>query len=331
VPPAWPVGIGIFTRTVYLATVVIFSWNALHWLFNVYLSQGPSFKGKLASEKSMQQEESLLNGLQHGSKPLTQLLAFEELRIIAAHEKDRRVTIFETGSPDATLWLGIVNACLVVLGEATDSVAAASGATQNSLPQQVASPAPKARVIGTPPPVQVHQANIFLSGHKNASIVDKLKSQTQPVAAAVKNPERAGNQIGTSVITTFKQHAISFTQPMWEPVSELAAVRFFMRLVKPGEEAMPRHEFALLAIESLRDMLLASLDDDTFGRAHKDVPRVLTSLEKLLSAIANLKQFRQSKRGKDEQEPLVSDEVSTVEALASDARKVLLEAFQTYL
>ncbi|ORY79038.1 nucleoporin protein Ndc1-Nup [Protomyces lactucae-debilis] len=332
VPPEWPVGFGMCIRTTFIATLIIFAWNVLHWLFNVYLSQGPTYKGKLISEKSMLQDETLLKGLQHTSKPLTQLIAFEELRLIAAHGKDRRIAIFETGAPDATMWLAIVNACLVVLGEVIDSVSAASGSTQGNQPAHpTVQSAPKARVIGTPPPVQVHQANIFLSGHKNASIVDKLKSQTQPAAAAIKAPEQIG-QMGQSVMTTIKSHALEFTKPMWQPVTELTAIRLLAKVLRAGEEAMPRHEFAILAIESLRDMLLASLEDDTFGRAHKDVSRVLTSLEKLQSVIARLRQYRKAKQqDQDEQQPLVSDDINTVDILAGDARKQLLEAFQAYL
>lgn len=276
--PGWPVNFSLSLSTLLISVIVTLLWTTLHTLFNIYLSQGPVHKGRLLSEKSMQADETLLSGLKNENKQLTQILAFEELKIIATEGdfKNRRTRIFEAGSPEAITWKAIVDASLKPLTDATLGLKTALhiGAPQQAAPSSTST----TRVL--PPgtsPVQVYQANIFKTGVQKKSPLDNLKSQASSINENQKQiAEVAKVTINAENVILSKAQA--FLAPYWKyiPNDEPNAT------CRSARKQFSNNKLVILSIESLTNLLMNSMDEDTYGRVHKDVTKILLEFLSLL-------------------------------------------------
>lgn len=279
-------GLQVMYHSMLLTVLMNILWTTLHVFFDIYLSQGPLRKGRLASEKSMQPDETLLNGLQQESKQLTRVLALEELEIISARDdlRKRRVGIYESGSSEAVIWAGIVNNCLGLLKECSMTI---SRAFNNGREQAPAAPAAPVSVPKGPtslngtPPIQVRQANIFKTGVGKHSALEHLKSQPSSVA---ENQKQIADLKNLAVISQnwsydwVASHVLKPLGNMW-PTDNVTKTRRLTAKTFAG------YRLQIMCISILTNLLLKSLEEDSFGRIHKDVARILLDYHALLSMV----------------------------------------------
>ena len=271
--PRWPVSLDIFVRSFYLGALFFSLCLLSNFFFDVYLAQGPMKKGRLASEKSVQPDETLLNGLQHQSKQLTQLLAFEELQLIATGYKERRVQIFETGTHEATTWLAIVTACTNPIVTLSNEIVAFLNAGVPKQAQPAPQPAASIPASGATP-VKVQNANIFKTGVQKQSPLDRLKSSPAAGNTSLTIPKPA-----IDLVQSYKHKSQDLRDKMlniWPTDHAETSKRASARLFSA-------HRLVQLAISSLTELILQSLIDDTYGRVHNDVLMILDTFTNQIS------------------------------------------------
>ncbi|KAG4301980.1 hypothetical protein PCANB_002019 [Pneumocystis canis] len=116
-PFYWPFSIKLLFFSTFNAFIMLLLWNSVHSLFRVYLSHGPMSYGKLASEQSPDPNGTLLTGLIAEFKPLTRMMAFEELYYILHHDFRRCEQIFNDIDRSPAMWQQIVEICLKIISD----------------------------------------------------------------------------------------------------------------------------------------------------------------------------------------------------------------------
>lgn len=246
-------------------------------------------------------DETLLTGLQLTKKPLTQLMAFQEIQIIAQDHRlrSRRQKIFETGSPEATLWLSIADACLKPITEAISGLQVALNIGQ-SQPAASANKQPNRTLPPGTTPVRVVEANIFKTGLQKSSALDKIKSQTSSIAENQQQIQEV-NKISHNVSELVRTQV----QTLTKPVEELIPTDPGKAVERLTTYTFDNYEVQLLAVSALTDFLLASLQEDTYGRVYKDVTRILMEFLSLLRLIeAYLNKYTASAKAHVLREPI---------------------------
>ncbi len=203
---------------------------------------------------------------------------------IANHDPTRRSTIFLAGDVDATVWLQIVTQCLKFVSEANDIVIVAFKGPQPSQPPQTqvaqVAPAPVVllRPLGTPPPVKVIQANIFLASSKQSALAQKLKSQHNPSTAP--NIDSIKQVVVTTALTNKIQAKVS---PMISRFYRSRIGSVFRHSIRRKTAALfPKYRLQLLAVDAITQLLVNSMSEDTYGRVQRDLPRILNTFNDTL-------------------------------------------------
>lgn len=272
--------------TLFLSFLGTFLALFLNAVFSLYLTQSPRRKGRLISEKSLHPNETLLTGLADAGKPLTQVLALLELQIISEEEKynHRRTMLFEAGNPVAVHWRAVVQTCLTIIQAQRKSLEARLPSVQphSSGPQNHAQPV--SNTIGTSS-IAVAQANIFRSQSTKHTGLEKglenFKSQDDSTVANQKQIAQAYSASGQLLKTA----------QTWTKEKTAHLISFLPRQLQLAIRASPDELFVswqqqLLVVGCLRNMLLHSTQEDTFGRVHQDVSRIMSELLALHSSLS---------------------------------------------
>lgn len=231
----------------------------------------------------MQPDETLLTGLQHEGKQLTQFLAFQELEIISSRENmhNRRVGIFESGAAEAVIWKSIVSHCSRPI---TDGIMTISKALNqghdNPPPAPVVTASPIPLTKGKAP-VQVQQANIFKTGVIRRTAFDHIKSQASSVVENQHQIAEIKELASTSQkwTSTWLTKQLDSLKAVWPQDEDLRIQRLTAR-------TFASWKYQVMCISSLTNMLLHSLEEDSFGRVYKDVPKILLDFHSLLQMVA---------------------------------------------
>jgi hypothetical protein len=117
--PSFPVGPGLFIRSAILAIMICLSTEVAHTAFVSFFVEDPFKNGKVVTDKSSDPNGSLVTGLRSTHAPLTNPIAFWELRFISENRADRRKSIFTDvdRKPQPTIWQQIVVECLRTVNE----------------------------------------------------------------------------------------------------------------------------------------------------------------------------------------------------------------------
>lgn len=283
---AWPVDLSVLWATIVVGLACMTIWLLLNVLLTIYLTQGPRKKGRLISEKSQHSNETLLNGLMQKSKPLTQVLAFEELYLISTEDNysDRRSAIFDTGTVEASLWHGIVEVCLAKIVESTcviREVMRSSSRSQVPVPDNGrVTPAQSKPNDKFALPIKVVESNIFQPNTRQAHFY-QLKSLPDSVDE---------NQQQIHEVIAYSQ---TLLQRLWRHLSAWwASLEATTPILKSNVRSQCDKLFAVtptleLAVLCLENMLIHSIMEDTCGRVHKDVQKILLEFCSLHNLLAS--------------------------------------------
>ncbi|EXJ68104.1 uncharacterized protein A1O5_08719 [Cladophialophora psammophila CBS 110553] len=329
-----PLGPWYLFRCFSAGFLLILTWELTSILFLIYLNQQPTKSGLPLSASSKDPNGTLLNGLR-AKRDVVRTFAFWELTIIAHKHKERRKAIFEDiERPTGPMWSQMVQAGLQILQEVQTrivgpppAVSQPSAADQiKSLPHIVpelptksilqASPKPTMgeRLLASPlrqigsskqpwhPPIE----------QTAKSVETKLLEYAKPPGA----PQPAAESLADQWMVALKQSRVG-----WFFVSTNAAKIKSMVLGSPYGNA------ALIVdvIESVTKMQIASLTEDTYGKATPTVPDTVRTFTKTLNVIEEF--VSKHKEG-------ATGEIEEVEIIIQRLRaglKELLSAFQVYL
>lgn len=290
-----PLGMAYLCRSFAAGFLLLLTWDLSTNLCLIYFNQEPTKMGLPLSASSKDPNGTLLTGLT-ARRPVVKTFAFWELAIIAQKHKDRRRAIFEDiERPTGPMWPQILQCGLQVLQDINLRITGplpspAPGGSQQQikalpsivsrLPNQSIAPAKPKQTwrqqlvseIGEcgngenawNPPIELTKS--FILDHVKPPGVDSLTLKdvtTQKFSSLLPSTV-------TYLLTTSTSDRINATV-LGSPVGNAALI--------------------VDVIESITKMLVASLAEDTYGKATPTVPdavrtftKTLTSIEALLEA-----------------------------------------------
>ncbi|KAK9478607.1 nucleoporin protein Ndc1-Nup [Lipomyces japonicus] len=278
-----------------LAFTLFFIWNMANRLFLIYVTIGALYRGKGISEKSSDRNSTLISGLKSSKRAFTRRVAFQELNYIAHNNSTRRVTIFQDiAQPSA--WQQIMVECLSLLVDlqtkfnlkpdhlktaaataTTAATTATKGASTTALPVPVSgSPAPA--------PMKVRKENIFLTPAGN---------KTSPGRKLIEGLQDHNAEQSAKTIKQIEQIQSTYSQ-LFDYVQTKYALEFLRtRFGLPFRCTIQRQVAYLLAdqdqisegVSALTELVRYSLTEDTYGTVQRDIPRVLSELDKTITLL----------------------------------------------
>ena len=304
--------------------LLVLTWQLTTILFLTYLAQEPTKSGLPLSAASKDPNGTLLTGLK-AKRDVVKTFAFWELAVIAQKHKERRKAIFEDiERPRGPIWTEMVQAGLSVLQE---------------MQSRIAGPPPSVTKPGTPETVKT---------------LPRLLPQMQTQSIFAQDPEPTNR--AEWLTTPLK--AFGSTKQPWRPPIEQAAKQMETKLLEPSKGLVDQWMYALRqspvgwifnpsnaakinatllgspygnaavvvdVVEALTKMQVASLTEDTYGKATPTVPDTVRTFTKTLNLIEDY--VSQNKQG-------VTGGIEEVEIIIERLRaslKELLSAFQVYL
>jgi nucleoporin NDC1 len=295
--------------------MMIFLWELSNAVFTLYVAQPPLKKDNpLTSEtkdnagsyvtKSQDPNGSLLNGLK-SKKEVPKTFAFWELYLICTRFDARRKTIFnEVDRRTGSTWVQMSTACLNEIEAIRSRIRASQDPVEGRAKMAAEELARKQQehLIGHPQTEPMGLPSIANRGVQDGEVFAKQSSSfAQNVGALARSVGQSPNaqnpltpramralEWGTDRVLSKEQQAqlskqalgketnayvLSFLQtPVGEPFRKT-----FARLANAVIFGIPRSNRVNIvhAIRSLTSLILASLKEDDYGQAAKDVPAII--------------------------------------------------------
>jgi nucleoporin NDC1 len=295
--------------------MMIFLWEISNAVFTLYVAQPPLKKDNpLTSEikdnagsyvaKSQDPNGSLLNGLK-SKKEVPKTFAFWELYLICTQFAARRKSIFsEVDRKTGSTWTQVSTACLSEIEAIRSRIRASQDPVEGraKLAAEELARKQQEHLIGHPKTEPMGLPSIANRGVQDGEVFAKQSSSFSQnvgnLARSVGQNPNAQNPIsprarraiewGTDRVLSKEQQAqlskqalgkegnayvLSFLQtPIGEPFRKT-----FARLAKAVIFGIPRSNRVNIvhAIRSLTSLVLASLKEDDYGQAAKDVPAII--------------------------------------------------------
>ncbi len=334
-----PLGPSFLLQCLFAGFLLILTWELTSILFLTYANQEPTRNGLPLSASSRDPNGTLLNGLK-AKRDVVKTFAFWELAIIAQKHKDRRKAIFEDiERPTGPVWSQMIEAGFKILRDVDVRILGP--------PPKTSQPSSANPAIKTLPHIVSElqsQSSIFQKRSKPgveellvASPLRQLGSSRQPwhppiekTAKVVEtklleyvNPSGRGSSSGRPPQSLPEQWTTSLRKsPVgWFFVSTDAAKINATVLGSPNGNAA----IIVDVIESITKMLIASLSEDTYGKATPTVPDAVRTFTRTLSIIEDYTA---------KLHPETRAQIEEVEIIVERLRaglKELLAAFQLYL
>ncbi|PLN78884.1 nucleoporin protein Ndc1-Nup [Aspergillus taichungensis] len=306
-----PIGPALFIRTLFSSALLILCWQTANLCFSLFLSKEPLKRGMPLTGEAKDPNGSLLTGLQ-AKKETVKTFAFWELYFISQQFPDRRKAIFnDIDREGGAAWSQIHQAATEIIRGISTRINEKQNPPAGAKPSQAEPAEPVLHTLPrlTDPP---KEGNIFADSPKGTSRQARLeeavssaaKSYGQapdwtPVArarardvfdrasSAMLSPERKQKLLASSqefklltggTPSTLKPENVHpiLAQILRSPVGLLFRQTYARRL--SGIVLGTPHASlcsVIDAIESLTGLLVASLQEDQYGKVQADVPGVV--------------------------------------------------------
>jgi nucleoporin NDC1 len=330
-----PLGLPFLFQCLFAGFLLILTWELTSILFLTYATQEPTKNGLPLSSTSRDPNGTLLNGLK-AKRDVVKTFAFWELAIIAQKHKDRRKTIFEDiERPTGPMWNQIIAAGLKVLRDIDTRILGPP--PKSSQP----SANPTIKTLPNIVPELQSQSSIFQRKSKPgveellvSSPLRQLGSSKQPWHPPV---EQTAKKMESKLLEYVNPSGSRSGRPQglleqWTTHLRRSPVGWFFistdaAKINATVLGSPNGNAAVIvdAIDSTTKMLIASLGEDTYGKATPTVPDAVRTFTKTLSTIEDYTA---------EIHPETRAQIEEVEVIVERLRaglKELLAAFQLYL
>lgn len=310
------------------------TWEMTTILFLTYLGQEPTKAGFPLSTTSKDPNGTLLTGLR-AKRDVVRTFAFWELSIIAQKHRDRRKTIFEDiERATGPIWAQMSEAGLNILREVDNRILG---------PPPKASPPQGTNVVESLPHIvpEVQTHSIFKASPKPSmgeSLVGgslrKIGSSSQPWRPPIETTTKA---METKLLEYARPPGATQAQSQslieqWINLLQKSPIGWFFTSTKAARInatvlGSPNSDAAVIVdvVNSLTKMLIASLTEDTYGKATPTVPETVRQFTKTLTIIEDFVA---------KNSPVGSRGIQEVQIIVERLRaglKELLSAFQLYL
>ncbi|KAM0711560.1 hypothetical protein Q7P35_000926 [Cladosporium inversicolor] len=326
-PPGLDHEAGLFWQGATSCFLMIFLWEISNVLFTIYVAQAPLKKDNpLTSEikdnagscitKSQDPNGSLLNGLK-SKKDVPRTFAFWELYLICTQFDARRKTIFnEVDRKTGSTWVQVSTVCLGEIEAILSRIRASQDPVEGRAKMAAEELARKQQehLIGHPQTEPMGLPSIANRGVQDGEVFAKQSSSFAQnvgnLARSVGQSPNAHNPLtprarralewGTDRILSKEQQAQLSKQTLGKETNAYVLSflknpvgtpfrKTFARLANAVIFGAPRSNRVNIihAIRSLTSLVLASLKEDDYGQAAKDVPAIIRTYTATIGEIQN--------------------------------------------
>ncbi|GES62592.1 nuclear envelope protein [Aspergillus terreus] len=304
------IGLGLVPRTIFSGGLLVLCWQTANLFFSVFISKEPLKRGQPLTSEAKDPNGSLLTGLK-AKKETVKAFAFWELCFISQQFPDRRKAIFnDIDREGGAAWTQILEAATEVIKGMTARIdekqnppASAAKSSETEKPQPVLHTLPRL----TDPP---KEGNFFVPSPKASSRQERIgeafsttarsygqSADWTPTArarardvfdrasSAMLSPERKQKLLASSqelkllaAPSTSKPENLHplLAQALRSPIGRLFRQTYARRLSGIVLGAPHASLCSIVdAIESLTQLLVASLQEDQYGKVQADVPGVV--------------------------------------------------------
>ncbi|KAL2809972.1 nucleoporin protein Ndc1-Nup [Aspergillus granulosus] len=305
IPPVHPL---LITRTLFSGGLLVLLWQTTNLFFSIFLSKEPLKRGQPLTAEAKDPNGSLLNGLK-AKRETVRAFAFWELVYISQQFPDRRKAIFnDIEREGGSAWTQILEASTEVIKGISARIDDTKTSTSVPKPSTTEKPSP---VLHTLPRLtdSPKADNIFASSPKSTTTQAKLgegfsktlrsfgespdwtpkararaRDAFDRASSIVLSPERKQRLLGSQDIKLLT--GTSPTKPenlhpliirlLRSPVGHFLRQTYARRLcgIVLGTPTASLSS-VIDSIESLTRLLIASLQEDPYGKVQADVPGVV--------------------------------------------------------
>ncbi|MCJ1244344.1 hypothetical protein MMC30_001542 [Trapelia coarctata] len=315
-PPRFPpYHISLILRSAMSGMLLLYLWDMSNVAFSAFVAQEPLKKGRSLTDDSRDPNGSLLNGLK-SKKEVPKTFAFWELLYIGNQFEARRKSIFsEIDRAGGTTWSQAATFCLDTISGINDRIDKFYNPPSTTIvpvvstqqPQEPLQTLPRLSsalrqdpVLTNAPPPTNRRKKIEANVGSTAKYYGQSPSSRTSLSPRVK---KVGRMARDKLLTKEQQNAIKpatiassvyeyFVQYLRTPVGAPFRRTFKRRLASvvlgsPESQLQP----IICAIDSISCLAIASLKEDQFGTANKDIPMIIRTF---VSSITNIERITQN-------------------------------------
>ncbi|KTW29716.1 hypothetical protein T552_00923 [Pneumocystis carinii B80] len=301
--PYWPFSVKLLFFSTFNSFIMLLLWNSVHSLFRIYLSHGPMSYGKLASERSPDPNGTLLTGLVAEFKPLTRIMAFEELYYILHHDFHRCEQIFNDIDRNPPMWQQIVEICLRIISDIPVTLrrvyqlpenktlfSNANSDFSHQFYNQINDDT-ELKNQNSVPLLRIKDQNIFLEKQvRKRTNIDYSKHQNH-VNEFLSHSNKASKKKDKNIYKLQLKNIIIFYLKIF--YKSWLGAPFRQTLQRKHQILFPNTRLQILAIFDLSQLVVRSIDQDLFGMVQREVALILECLHVTLEDVKHFIKFPQ--------------------------------------
>ncbi|KAL3437676.1 nucleoporin protein Ndc1-Nup [Aspergillus tetrazonus] len=315
-----PVKPPLIARTIFSGALLVLCWQTTNLFFSIFLSQEPMKRGQPLTSEAKDPTGSLLNGLK-AKKETVRDFAFWELCFISQQFPDRRKAIFnDIDREGGSAWTQIMQSATEVIQGITSRINEQKSGPAKSKPSPAETKSEP--TLRTLPRLtdSVKEGNIFAASPKSTTTngrlgegfsstlrslgespdwTPKARARARDVfdraSSAVLSPERKQKLLSSSQDFKLLTGASStrpesihpfLAQLLRSPIGLLIRQPFARRLsgIVLGNPTASLSSI-IDAIESITRLLIASLNEDPYGKVQADVPAIVRLFTETLTTL----------------------------------------------
>ncbi|KAH8697221.1 putative nuclear envelope protein [Talaromyces proteolyticus] len=299
----------LFVRQIVSGASLVFLWQTANLFFTVFITKEPLKRGQPLTTGTKDPTGSLINGLK-AKKDFVKSYAFWELSFISQEYPDRRKAIFgDIDREGGSAWKQVLEACVENINGISSRInhyknppSAAGAKAPNvphpqlqTLPQITEAPkkdnifAPSPKTSGFSESFGVRAKSYGQSADWTPAARAKVRETLGQASNVILSPERKKQILGTSEPLKLLTGPSTSSQPSFG-FSSIPFITQFLRtpIGRPLRQTYAQRLCGIVfgtptgqissiadAIESVTQLLMASLVEDTLGQVQGDVTRII--------------------------------------------------------
>jgi len=334
----------IMGRAFIFGLLLALTWQLNIVLFQTFMLKEPTKDGKLLSSPSKDPNGTLLHGL-NAKRELVKTFAFWELEIIARTDADRRKHIFaDFERPNqGPIFSQMLNAALGVLKSiesrmmTLDPPPNAPTSTNGVQADNAQHHLPRLLPNAVPAKSQIYQPMNPAAGDSRAGRLVNYASHEAKLIGSSQNPWSPPLHKTKQLAIEYSSPTIKDLQSRAEAAQQSPLGRYLLttpvRLIKSAVLGTPNSNpgLTISAVNSMTVMLVASLTEDTFGKAVHGVPLLVQALTTTIFATEGFVHKHTNGGFVSSSDANRLEEVVAIHEQLQTSLRELLSAFQIFL
>ena len=280
---------GLFSlaiRFLWSALLLAIIWEVSNRAFTIYIAQEPLKKGSPLTTDSKDPNGSLIAGLR-AKKETPRSIAFWELRMIADKFPERRATLYlDQDRKGGSTWSQVLDACLSEIQSVSQRIQDSLGpeAAGSSVPEK----APSLPRFGQP----LKNDNIFSASPPATTALQIVQNGVDTLAKSYGSPAgpRSASTLPQKLLTEETRQQLwpsNVNGRIWGLVESVCQWRIGQPLRRPFSRRVNAVIFGvpfsnangiINAVQSICQLVVSSLREDTFGSVQKDIAMIVRVL-----------------------------------------------------